>query len=64
MQVKARKDVAQAARFVLALEELRPGDVKEAVSAARARGKTWRAALDRGIELLRRVDANAGSAMG
>ena len=63
MQVKARKDVAQAASLVLALEELRPGDVRAAVSAAKQRGKRWRAALERGVTLLRQVDAKAAAAV-
>jgi hypothetical protein len=60
-QAKARKDVAQAAQVLLALEELRPGDMRVALSDADGRGKGWRAALQRGVELLQRVDAKAVS---
>jgi hypothetical protein len=60
-QAKARKDVAQAARVVEALEELRPGDVAAALADARRRGKGWRAALTRGIALLQKVDAAAAA---
>ena len=58
-QAKSRKDVAQAAQVLLALEELRPGDLRMALSDAEGRGKGWRAALQRSVELLRRVDAKA-----
>lgn len=60
-QAKSRKDVAQAAQVLLALEEVRPGDLRIALSDAEGRGKGWRAALQRGVELLRRVDAKAAS---
>jgi hypothetical protein len=60
-QAKSRKDVAQAAQVLFALEELRPGDLRIALSDAEGRGKGWRAALQRGVELLRRVDARAVS---
>jgi hypothetical protein len=63
-QAKARKDVAQAAYLVEALESQRPGDLELARKDARARGKRWRAALDRGVELLRRVDADAAMRLG
>jgi hypothetical protein len=55
------EDVAQAAHVLFPLEELRPGDPRIALSNAEGRGKGWRAALDRGVELLRRVDANAAA---
>ena len=60
-QAKSRKDVAQAAHVLLALEELRPGDVRRAVSDAERRGRGWIAAINRGVELLRRADPNAAS---
>ena len=64
MQAKSRKDVVQAASVIEALEELRPGDVRAAATAARAKGKGWKAALERGATLLRGVDARAGTALG
>jgi hypothetical protein len=64
MQTKARKDVRQAASTIEALDELRPGDLRIAVTAARERGKAWRAALERGATLLRRVDERAARALG
>jgi len=60
-QAKSRKDVAQAATLVLALEELRPGDVGLAAANAIGRGKGWSAALRRGIAMLERADAEAAS---
>jgi hypothetical protein len=60
-QAKARKDVAQAAQALHALEELRPADLRAAVEVAVARGNAWRAALRRGAALLRRVDPKAGA---
>jgi hypothetical protein len=63
LQTKSRKDVTQAASVILALEDLRPGDVRVAVAAARARGKKWRTAMDRGAMLLRRVDELAARAL-
>lgn len=62
-QAKSRKDVVQAAQMLLALEELRPGDIRIAVADARGRGKAWRAALKRGVALLRRVDAKAAATL-
>ncbi|HEY2513112.1 MAG TPA: GSU2403 family nucleotidyltransferase fold protein [Polyangiaceae bacterium] len=64
MQAKSRKDVAQAARVIEALEELRPGDVRAAATVARARGKAWKTALERGTTLLRGVDEKAVKALG
>jgi hypothetical protein len=58
-QAKSRKDVTQAAALVAALEERRPGDVRQAVEDVRARGKGWRVALARGVAQLRRVDPSA-----
>jgi hypothetical protein len=58
-QAKARKDVLQAARVVEALAELRPGDVREAIESTKGRGKRWRTALDDGLRLLEKVDAQA-----
>jgi hypothetical protein len=63
-QAKARKDAAQAAALILALEELRPGDLEVAMRAARNRGKRWQTALERGATLLGRVDARAVAAIG
>lgn len=60
-QAKSRKDVAQAAHVLLALEELRPGDIALAASNAVGRGKGWRKALQRGIAMLERVDAQAAA---
>ena len=56
-QAKAKKDVAQAAQLVDALAELRPGDVEAAAAAIQQRGKRWRTALGRGLELLAKHDA-------
>jgi hypothetical protein len=56
-QVKARKDVVQAALVLEALEELRPADVEGTVRIARAKGKRWRDALARGVTLLAKHDA-------
>lgn len=53
-QTKTDKDVAQAAQLMEALEELRPGDVSVAWRAARARGKRWATALERGRLLMKR----------
>ncbi len=60
-QAKSRKDVAQAAHVVVALEELRPGDLAAAVSKARAHGKGWTAALRRGLAMLQRVHPEAAA---
>ena len=60
-QSKSRKDVAQAAQVLLALEELRPGEASQAASNAAARGKGWRSALRRGLAMLERVDAAAAA---
>jgi hypothetical protein len=49
---KADKDVAQATQLLEAIEELRPGDVRRAWRAARARGKAWARALDQGVRLV------------
>lgn len=62
-QAKSRKDVAQAAQVVLALEELRPGDVARAASNAIERGRGWLTGLQRGIAMLERVDAEAASVL-
>lgn len=62
-QAKSRKDVSQAAQVVLALEELRPGDIALAASNAVERGKGWRKGLQRGIAMLERVDAQAASVL-
>ena len=53
-QTKADKDVAQATQLIEALEELRPGDVRTAWRATRARGKGWATALEKGATLLER----------
>lgn len=53
-QARADKDVAQAVQLIAALEELRPGEVRIAWRAARARGKGWATALERGAALLER----------
>lgn len=53
-QTKTDEDVAQAAQLMEALEELRPGDVSVAWRAARARGKRWATALERGRLLVKR----------
>ena len=53
-QTKADKDVAQAVQLLEALEELRPGDVRMAWRATRARGKGWATALERGAALVGR----------
>jgi hypothetical protein len=53
-QTKADKDVAQAMQLIEALEELRPGDLRVAWRSARARGKEWARALDRGVARVRR----------
>jgi len=59
-QTKADKDVMQAVQLIEALEELRPGEVRLAWRATRARGKGWTSALDRGAVLVdRRVPALA-----
>jgi hypothetical protein len=60
-QAKSRKDVAQAAQVVMALEELRPGDLARAVSDAVGRGKGWNAALKRAVAMLERIDTKAAS---
>lgn len=60
-QVKARKDVVQAAQVIGALAELRPGDVERVAREVERRGKGWRAALARGAELLEREDADAAA---
>ena len=52
-QTKADKDIAQAVQLIEALEELRPGDLRLAWRSARARGKGWAHALDRGVKLVR-----------
>lgn len=56
-QAKAKKDVAQAAHLIDALADLRPSDLEAATAAVQQRGKRWRAALTRGLELLARHDA-------
>ncbi len=63
-QAKARKDVAQAARLIEALQELRPGDVETAMVQAQRRGKAWRAALERGVVLLKKTDAAVAARLG
>lgn len=63
-QAKAIKDVAQAAQVIEALEELRPGEMAMAWRAARARGKRWREALERGRSLLRRKAPRLASRLG
>jgi hypothetical protein len=60
-QAKSLKDVAQAAVLVTALEELRPGDLRQAIAEARGRGKGWRDALGRGVKRLRSFDARAAA---
>lgn len=62
-QAKARKDVVQAAHVVLALDELRPGDVAAALSKAKGRGRGWQAALGRGVAMLRRVEPKAAAVL-
>ena len=52
---------ADAAALIEALEDWRPGDLTAAASAARARGKGWRAAFERGLVLLRKADATAAA---
>ena len=63
-QVKARKDVVQAALVLEALEELRPADVEGAVRVARGKGKRWRDALARGVTLLAKHDARLAKLVG
>jgi hypothetical protein len=53
-QTKADKDVAQAVQLIEAIEELRPGDLRLAWRSARARGKGWVRALDRGVGLVKK----------
>lgn len=49
---KAEKDVAQAVQLIEALDELRPGDLRIAWRSARARGRGWATALERGLRLV------------
>lgn len=53
-QTKSDKDVVQAVQLIEALEELRPGEVRIAWRATRARGKAWATALERGAALVER----------
>lgn len=53
-QTKADKDVVQAVQLIEALEELRPGEMRIAWRATRARGKGWATALERGAALVER----------
>jgi hypothetical protein len=60
-QTKARKDLAQAATVIEALEELRPGDVKDALRVAQRRGRRWAQAIGRAKALLERHHPNANA---
>lgn len=51
-QVKARKDIEQAAALIRVLAEDRPDDLEEAVEEARARGPSWRRHLVDGCRRL------------
>lgn len=53
-QTKADKDLVQAMQLIEALEERRPGDLRVAWRSARARGKGWASALERGVSLVRK----------
>lgn len=50
--VKARKDLQQAAQLLRVLIEDRPGDINDAWSIARERGKNWSRRLERGRRAL------------
>jgi hypothetical protein len=60
-QTKSRKDVAQAAELVTALDTLRPGDLSRAIEDAMRRGKGWRDALTQGVARLRKMDEGAAA---
>lgn len=60
-QVKATKDVRQAALVIETLDTLRPGDVEAAVRDAARRGKAWKVALDRGAARLAKESAPAAA---
>ncbi|MCL2724641.1 MAG: GSU2403 family nucleotidyltransferase fold protein [Polyangiaceae bacterium] len=51
-QTKSRKDLAQAAALIEALEELRPGDLPIALAHAKTRGQRWIRALNAARKLL------------
>ncbi len=53
-QTKATKDLAQAAAVILALDELRPGDIEKALEQAKKRGRRWTQALASATKLLAR----------
>lgn len=53
-QVKAEKDVQQAAQVLDVLAEARPGDLRPAWNSLRAGGATWERDADRGLALLQR----------
>ena len=59
--VKATKDIAQSAALIRVLAEDRPDDLEEAFVEARARGPSWREAVDRGA---RRLPRDAKAALG
>jgi hypothetical protein len=54
LQTKTDKDLIQAALLADALEELRPGDLRAAWTAARRHGKGWIRGLDRAVAILRK----------
>jgi hypothetical protein len=57
---KARKDLLQAQSLIDALAERDADDLRSAYAEARARGKNWRAYLDKAVS---RLDARAASAL-
>ena len=57
---KARKDIEQSAALIRVLAEDRPDELEDAYAEARARGRAWREAVDRGA---RRLGADAKAAL-
>ena len=58
---KATKDIAQSAALLRVLAEDRPDELEDAFVEARARGPSWREAVDRGA---RRLPRDAKAALG
>lgn len=58
---KATKDIAQSAALIRVLAEDRPDELEEAFVEVRARGPSWREAVDRGT---RRLPREAKAALG
>lgn len=55
VKTKVNKDVAQARALIHALSELRPYELRVALAEAEQRGKAWKTAIDRALELRFRV---------